>query len=288
MYCPTSPRHASGRWIGRFFLGRIDPPSMLTLLSIVLSCTAVILTEHGRLELGAICLMYAGLCDLFDGWLARKLRVSGEAAELGKQLDSLADMASFGVVPPLLIFAAGLRGTAMGLAAVFYACCAAIRLAHFNVHGTIGEGSGRYYTGLPVTYAALVFPLVLYVCTSPAMPPEGWPLQLSLWAVGMLFIVRIPVPKPRGAAYAVFVALAVVLTTLWLHRLAAHPPDAGANAHQFNTTRLDTRNSIRPPRAAVRQALKSGQVDRRMFSSELIADRDALSTPTEGLLVRGS
>ena len=80
-------------------------------------------------------------------------------------------MAAFGVVPVLLAMHIGLASLVEVVALIFYVCCAAMRLAFFNVHGTTDDGERRYYTGLPVTYSALVFPVLLLFATAPNEPP---------------------------------------------------------------------------------------------------------------------
>ena len=94
-----------------------------------------------------------------------------------------------------------------------------MRLAFFNVNGTTQNGKQHFYTGLPVTYSALVLPILLLFATAPDEPPLLWLIQGYFWVLGALFILRIPVPKPGGIFYVFFPAAAVVLTVLWGLRL---------------------------------------------------------------------
>jgi addiction module HigA family antidote len=91
-------------------------PNMLTLLNLLCGCLAIISTFHKSFELTAILLMMAAVFDFFDGFAARLL---GVHSELGKQLDSLADMVTFGVVPgfvmyQLIIYAIGSGAAYLG------------------------------------------------------------------------------------------------------------------------------------------------------------------------------
>jgi len=205
--------------VGRVFVGHLDLATSLTLAGITLSVLAVVFTMHGSLAAGVICFMYAGLCDLFDGFIARRMARTKEQAVFGIQIDSMADMAAFGVVPAFLAMYIGLTSPVEVIALIFYVCCAAMRLAYFNVHGTIGDGERRYYTGVPVTYSALVFPVLLLFATAPNEPPSTWLIQAYFWVLGALFIMRIPVPKPGGVFYLIFPLVAFVLTILWGIRL---------------------------------------------------------------------
>jgi CDP-diacylglycerol--serine O-phosphatidyltransferase len=201
--------------VGRIVLGRLDPPTCLTLIGTALSVLAVVFTARGSLAVGVICFMYAGLCDLFDGYVARRMTRTKEQAAFGLQIDSIADMAAFGVAPAYMALLLGLASPIEIAALIFYVCCAAMRLAWFNIHGTTGDGKLRYYTGLPVTYSALVFPVLLLVATSPNEPPMVWLIHGYFWVLGALFVLRIPVPKPGGIFYVIFPVVAVVLTVFW-------------------------------------------------------------------------
>jgi CDP-diacylglycerol--serine O-phosphatidyltransferase len=93
--------------------------------------------------------------DGLDGRVARMLGIS---SEMGKELDSLCDLVSFGVAPALLLYAQVLYAFpyALGLiAAIFYIMCGAFRLARFNVLNISG-----YFVGIPITLAgALLVPV---------------------------------------------------------------------------------------------------------------------------------
>ena len=207
--------------VGHIVLGHFNPAICLTLTGTALSVFAVVFTARGSLAAGVICFMYAGLCDLFDGWVARRTTQTKEQAAFGLQIDSIADMAAFGVAPAYMGSHLGLASPFEVAALIFYICCAGMRLAYFNVHGTTGDGKLRYYTGLPVTYSALVFPVLLLFATSPNEPPLLWLVHGYFWVLGALFVLRIPVPKPGGIFYVIFPVVAVVLTVFWGLRMWA-------------------------------------------------------------------
>ena len=204
---------------GRILLGHLDPATCLTLAGVTLSVLAVVLTVRGSIAAGVICFMYAGLCDLFDGFVARRTTRTKEQAAFGLQIDSMADMAAFGVAPAFIALHLGLASPVEVMALIFYVCCAAMRLAFFNVHGTTEDGKRRYYTGVPVTYSALVFPVLLLFATAPNEPTLLWLIHGYFWVLGSLFILRIPVAKPGGIFYVIFPIVAAVLTIIWGLRL---------------------------------------------------------------------
>lgn len=108
-------------------------------------------------------LPFALLCDFLDGRVARA--VGGSS--LGAQLDSLADLISFGVAPAALAFAVGMRGGWDGIVLVYFVCCGLSRLARFNVTAAAlsdGTGKVRYFEGTPIpTSLVLVTLLAVFV-----------------------------------------------------------------------------------------------------------------------------
>lgn len=126
-----------------------------TLASLTLGLLAILLAMRGDIRVAAFCLIACVVFDGLDGALARKLDV---ASPFGAQMDSLADMCSFGFAAPVVVYAS-LAGTvsapAATVACALVAACAAIRLARFN----ISPKDGRFFSGVPTTLAAAVLAL---------------------------------------------------------------------------------------------------------------------------------
>ncbi|WP_442595084.1 CDP-diacylglycerol--serine O-phosphatidyltransferase [Neobacillus sp. D3-1R] len=121
--------------------------NVLTLINLSLGGFAIIFTIHGNFNLSLLLIFIAALADRFDGMVARKFNIE---SELGKQLDSMCDIISFGVAPALLLYQGILHefGGPGSFFTVFFIGCGAFRLARFN----ISENNG-YFTGLPITAA---------------------------------------------------------------------------------------------------------------------------------------
>lgn len=127
--------------------------NILTFSNLFMGGFAIIFATKGNLQFSALLIFLAALADRYDGMIARKLNVE---SELGKQLDSMSDIISFGVAPALLLyngilFEYGVPGVFF---TVLYIGCGAFRLARFN----ITESNG-YYTGLPITAAGCLMTL---------------------------------------------------------------------------------------------------------------------------------
>lgn len=126
-----------------------------TVTSILLGMSAIMLSLSGQVQLAAGVLLGCIVADALDGPLARKF---GVASPFGAQMDSLADMCSFGIATPVVVYqwlAGDLPNWAIGGACGLVAVCAAIRLARFNV----SPKDGRYFSGVPTTLAATVLAL---------------------------------------------------------------------------------------------------------------------------------
>jgi CDP-diacylglycerol---serine O-phosphatidyltransferase len=111
-------------------------------------------TPHGFYQAG-IALFFAGFFDAFDGRIARMTRTQ---SDFGVQMDSLADVISFGVAPGILVhqWALSSMGTAGKIVAFSFCACGTIRLARFNVLAARGVGSSKFFVGLPIPAAALM------------------------------------------------------------------------------------------------------------------------------------
>jgi CDP-diacylglycerol--serine O-phosphatidyltransferase len=133
-------------------------PNLFTVSSIFLGFYALTLCTGDatpeQLYRAAISIFFAMFFDAFDGRVARMTKTQ---SDFGVQLDSLADVVSFGAAPALLVFKWALApmGT-LGLVISFsFAACGALRLARFNVLAMRGDkGSSRFFVGLPIPLAA--------------------------------------------------------------------------------------------------------------------------------------
>ncbi|BBH66093.1 CDP-diacylglycerol--serine O-phosphatidyltransferase [Actinoplanes sp. OR16] len=130
-----------------------------TLASLGLGLLAIFLAMDGEVRIAAACLVACVAFDGLDGALARKLGVS---SPFGAQMDSLADMCSFGLAAPVVVYASladSVPPAAAAIACAFVAGCAAIRLARFNV----SPKDGRFFSGVPTTMAAAVLALTVLI-----------------------------------------------------------------------------------------------------------------------------
>ena len=203
------------------FIGFYDYTVILTYLSLISSVLGMTQAIHGDYKAAIFCLAFSGICDAFDGRVARskKNRTDDEKA-FGIQLDSLCDVICFGVFPAMICYLLGVRGT-LGLIIVFFYCvCAVIRLAFFNVleakrQQTEG-GCNKTYRGLPVTSIAFILPLTFWLQF--ILPEMVFPvlLHVVLALVGFLFVLDFPLRKPGLKAILIMIGIVVVTVAIIL------------------------------------------------------------------------
>lgn len=179
--------------------------------------SAALLMQHGHVAWAWSCFIVAGLADLFDGVLARRTPMTLEQSQLGLQLDSLADMVNFGVVPVFLLYGVGLNSLWDAPVLAFYIFAATQRLAYFNVYGTHSEGAATYYKGLPVTYSALILPLVFVIGSRVGADYSTYSLRVAVLGLAFSYISARAIPKPGGVFYGIFpvLACATILALFW-------------------------------------------------------------------------
>lgn len=178
-------------------------------VSSIFACLEYAVSGSQRYLWTAIALIpLAALADFMDGRVARRSR---RTSSLGGDLDSLADLISFGVAPAALAFVVGMNGGWDWLVLAYFVCCGLSRLARYNVTASaLSDESGKvkYFEGTPIpTSLVLVLGIAVLVATNHihAALPLGalraggsfHPLVLAYFASGSAMIsARLRVPKP--------------------------------------------------------------------------------------------
>lgn len=178
-------------------IGFYDYTVILTYLSLMSGTIGIMLCLNGMGHpyLGMFFLLFSGLCDTFDGKVARsKKDRTTQMKKFGIQIDSLSDLIAFGMLPACI-------GIAM------------IRLAYFNVmeeeDRNRDETGAKIYTGLPVTSAALIFPAVLLIHM--LIRADLTFLYFGVMLItGGLFISKIQIKKPQNKGIATMIFFGAV------------------------------------------------------------------------------
>jgi CDP-diacylglycerol--serine O-phosphatidyltransferase len=220
---PTGARVVSLRQLPKRERARLLAPSVFTTLNMVSGLSSVLLAFRGEFTIAASLIAVSIVLDIADGFVARLV---GATSPFGLQLDSLADLISFGLAPAILVHTWALDEWPVlaWLAAFFWLACAAFRLARFNV--TIDPlADKRYFVGLPSPGAAAVVMATILALDSPHWGPgtgpwRAWfPLVVSVVpALLMVMTVRfrsfrtLLSPRTRaGRVTTAVVGVAIVL-----------------------------------------------------------------------------
>ena len=202
-------------WMRRYL------PSALTLGNLYLGLLSITLVISGDVRNGAFLVLFGMFFDGLDGKLARLLDVT---SNFGKELDSLADVITFGVAPAMLLLSFAGFAPLYQIAAAVFVFAGAIRLARFNTQSV----AASHFVGLPITAGGgIAATAVLYAEKLP-----GLLLPLAYVVLAMLMLSTLPYPSfksvslPRNGVVLVG-SIAATLGVLWLARDWAFVPLLG-------------------------------------------------------------
>lgn len=210
-------------------IGFYDYTVVLTYISLFISVFGMTQASAGRFRTAVFCLALSGLCDMFDGKIARtKKNRTDDEKSFGVQIDSLCDVVCFGIFPAMICHLLGVRGI-LGIIIVGYYCiCSVIRLAYFNVLETkrqqVEDGANKYYHGLPITSMAIVLPLVFMLQIFVSNTVFIISLYIALFVVGSLFIIDFKLKKPSNRMLCVLVCIVAVAVIIIIVFSGFHIP----------------------------------------------------------------
>lgn len=206
-------------------IGFYDYTVILTYLGLMSGVYGMTQALEGHYRIAIACLAFCGLCDAFDGPVARtKKNRSDDQQSFGLQLDSLCDVICFGVFPALIAYMLGVRGFIGGIAIGYFVLCAVIRLAFFNVYESNRQHSEnpgeKIFRGLPVTSVSVILPLFFLLETLMSEKLFSALLVLLLLLIGTLFILdfQLKKPKPKQMLIMIGVTAAAVIVIMLFTR----------------------------------------------------------------------
>ena len=143
------------------FIGKWNKSVYLTYIGLAFAILGIYLASAlGESHYALMCLMAAGICDMFDGKIARACKRNKEEIAFGIELDSLADLVCFAILPITIFISLGFTKWYNVISFILLAIAGVARLAYFNVVTATKDGKAvKYYEGLPITMAAAVFPI---------------------------------------------------------------------------------------------------------------------------------
>ena len=202
-------------------IGFYDYTVILTYISFASSISGIFLATRGHFNWAIFCLAFSGLCDMFDGKIARtKKNRTEDEKRFGIQIDSLCDVVCFGVFPIVLCYELGMTHFYSIPILIFYGLAGVIRLGYFNVmeekRQQETDEKRKYYQGLPITSIAVILPF-LYAISNLCQDNFEIVLSLAMLLTGLLFVLNFKFPKPNNKQLTVLIIVvaAVVLYLLF-------------------------------------------------------------------------
>ncbi|MGP1470094.1 MAG: CDP-diacylglycerol--serine O-phosphatidyltransferase [Schwartzia sp. (in: firmicutes)] len=200
-------------------------PNMLTSSNLVFGMCSILATFRGSLMWGAFFILLALVADGLDG---RAARFFGVSSEMGKEMDSLCDLISFGAAPGVLAYVFALDAfSAFGAAvAVCFALCGMWRLARFNVNASVVHG---YFMGLAIPAGGCFVATSTLLFQAIGFDPHrlGWIYPVVMLFVAFLMVSEVHYPDFKGKGEKVhavsWMATAAILAAiLYVGREAIH------------------------------------------------------------------
>ncbi len=207
-------------------------PNLCTSMNLVFGMCSILATYHGDLIWGSIFILLALVADGLDG---RTARFFGVSSEMGKEMDSLCDLGSFGIAPAFLAWAFVLQHHGLlGMAVVIiFAVCGMWRLARFNVNADVVHG---YFMGLAIPAGGNIVAMTTLLFVSMGIDPLSfgiaYPIVMAI--VGYLMVSHVHYPNFKGdGAEPVYMAtkifaLVMFAAILWFGKDALLPAVAVA------------------------------------------------------------
>jgi len=192
---------------------------VLTYIGMLSGFAGITFAMHDNLHTALVCLVVAGVCDMFDGKIASTMERTSEEKRFGIQIDSLSDLISFGVLPAVILISYCNNSTLSYCMGSMYVLSALIRLAWFNVdeeERQDGEDDRRkYYLGLPVTMSAAFVPLACWIAEG--MEWSGgrmYPLLMAILSAAYLTPFKLKKPSLPKIELAIFGGVGIMLLVM--------------------------------------------------------------------------
>ena len=204
----------------KLFIGVYNPSIILTYISVFCSIIGIAnlmksetIASFDYMRVAIPLLIVAGVCDMFDGTVARMCKRTQIEKDFGVQLDSLADTVSFVVFPACMLTHMGNYSIASMIIACAYVFAGIMRLGWFNV--TVEENKG-FFQGLPVTLASVIVPAAYVVLTFFGV--TGFAFELAMYItfalIAILFILNFRLNKPNTKMRIVLAIIALAIITM--------------------------------------------------------------------------
>ena len=199
----------------KLFIGCYNKSVILTYIGVLFAILGMFHIEN--ITFSIICLIVSGLCDMFDGKIARMCKRTEQEKEFGIQIDSLCDVISF-LILPIIIFSQICKAydcpitpienyeqQILSVISVLYVLAGITRLAWFNINV---DGTIKDYQGLPVTSISIILPIIYLIFQN--KPELQLCSMITMLLVAILFVYNFKVKKLKGIWYPILLILGII------------------------------------------------------------------------------
>lgn len=205
----------------RYFIGCFNKSVILTYIGVLLSFLGMQISlnastdnEYIALNKVMIILILVGLCDTFDGVIARRCKRNNIQKQFGVQIDSLCDVISFGIFPVIILYSFKtdiISNIIITAISILYIIAIVTRLAWFNINH-----NEKTFIGVPVTYIALVMPFIQLITCNVNYNLRTLSIPITMSIMSIAYILNIKIPKLNKKAYIEIGVLAIIFITLFI------------------------------------------------------------------------
>ncbi len=195
------------------FIGCYNKSVILTYVGIAF---AIFGLNTKSVKTAVLCLIISGICDLFDGKVARMCKRTDEEKNFGIQIDSLADVIAALILPVAILnkvcsTSDTFTRTLCYAVSLIYVLSGVTRLAWFNITTT---GTDKYFQGFPVWTMTLLNPILFIIFGNSEKFVAI--LLISYMITAFLFVLNMPIKKPKGKDYAVlsFIEILIIISVI--------------------------------------------------------------------------
>ncbi len=200
------------------FIGKWNKSVILSYIGLVFGVLGIYSAMNRDFNNAFVCFVIAGVCDMFDGKIARACKRTEDEKQFGIELDSLIDIVNFGILPVIIFLSLGYDAWYQVIIYSFFMITQVARLAFFNITATevARDKPVKNYRGLPVTSTAIILPIVFLLRSYIDNNCFEIIFTLTLLITSVLHIYDFKVFKPKGKAYIVFALLALIGVIIYL------------------------------------------------------------------------
>ncbi len=194
------------------FIGKYNKSLIITYLGVAFAVLGMNFALQHNLQYAMVCMVIAGVCDMFDGKVARLCKRTEDEKKFGVEIDSLADMVAFVTFPVVIGYSMGLNNWYNILAYILLILAGITRLGFFNitVMDTNKDEPVKTYSGLPVTSTAIILPVLWFFSSIVHNVSFRSAFTAVIYLIAFLFVFNTKIPKIKGKAYIVVTVAAII------------------------------------------------------------------------------